>query len=135
VREITAEVSRFIEADPKEVYAVLTDYSGGHQAILPKQYFSGLSVIEGGRGSGTIISVRMKVMGVKSRYQFHVTEPEPGRILVETDDVAGVVTTFTVDPADGGKRSRVAIATRSRASKGAGGLIERLVNPVIMHRI
>lgn len=44
MREITAEVSRFIEADPKEVYAVLTDYSGGHQAILPKQYFSGLSV-------------------------------------------------------------------------------------------
>ncbi len=51
MREITAEVSRFIEADPKEVYAVLTDYSGGHQAILTKQYFSGLSVIEGGQGS------------------------------------------------------------------------------------
>ena len=32
---------------------------------------------------------------------------EPGRVLVETDVEGAVVTTFTVDQAEGGRRARV----------------------------
>lgn len=135
MREITVEVSAVIEARAKDVYAVLTDYPGGHHAILPKEYFTNLTVIEGGQGAGTVIDVSMSVMGTNSHYQFHVTEPEPGRVLMETDDKAGVVTKFTVEPVDGEKRSRVTITTHSRVSNGLRGYVERLVNPIIMQRI
>ncbi len=77
----------------------------------------------------------MNVMGVERSLRFEVSEPEPGRILKETDAEAGVVTTFTVDPAGGGERARVTIATRAEASPGLMGLVERLVNPLITRRI
>jgi hypothetical protein len=133
--EIIIEVSAVIEATPKDVYSVLKDYPGGHHAILPKDYFTGLSMIEGGQGGGTVIDVSMNVMGIKSHIRFYITEPEPGRVLMETDDVAGIVTTFTVDPVNVEERSRATIATRSRVSEGLRGIMERLVNPVIMRRI
>jgi hypothetical protein len=133
--EIIMAVSAVIDAPPNEVCSVLTDYPGGHHAILPPEYFTDLTVIEGGQGDGTVIDVSMIVMGVSSNYRFHVTKPEPGRVLMETDEAAGLVTTFTVDPLDEEGRSRVTIATRARVGRGLRGLMERLVNPVIMRRI
>jgi hypothetical protein len=56
-------------------------------------------------------------------------------VLVEADEAAGVVTTFTVDPLDGGKRSRVTITTETRASPGLRGLLERLVSPGVLRDI
>lgn len=135
MNEITIEVSAVIEAASKHVYSVLADYPGGHHAILPKDYFTDLSVTEGGQCAGTVIDVSMKVMGVESHYRFNVSEPEPGRVLMEADEDAGVVTTFTVDPVDGEERSCVTITTRSRASQSLRGLIERLVNPAVTRRI
>lgn len=135
MNEITIEVSAVIEAASKHVYSILADYPGGHYAILPKEYFTDLSVIEGGQGAGTVIDVVMNVMGIESHYRFNVSEPEPGRVLMESDEDAGVVTMFTVDPVDGEEWSRVTITTRSRASQGLRGLIERLVNPAVTRRI
>ena len=45
----------------------------------------------------------MQVLGVERVYREVVSEPEPGRVLAETDADAGVTTTFTVDALDGGK--------------------------------
>ncbi len=132
---ITTEVSAIIEATPNDVYSILSDYSVGHHAILPKEFFTDLSVIQGGQGAGTVIDVKMSVMGVVRHYRFQISEPEPGHILKEADEEAGVVTTFTVDPVDGEKQSRVTIKTRAEASRGLRGLIERLVNPAITRRI
>lgn len=64
-----------------------------------------------------------------------VSEPEPGRVLVEADEVAGVVTTFTVDPVPNEPRSRVTIQTVARSSAGIAGVIERWLNPIVMRRI
>ena len=50
--KINVEVTAVIEAAPKGVYSVLSDYPGGHHAILPKEYLTSLSVIEGGQGDG-----------------------------------------------------------------------------------
>lgn len=123
---ILIEASKDIAAEPSKIYDVLADYEVGHPAILPKQFFSGLDVIEGGRGEGTKIRVYAK----SRTFNFDVTEPEPGRVLVETDPELGVSTIFTVDPIENG--ARVSFETTMRASKGVAGVIERLFAPMMM---
>ena len=133
--DIQTQLSATIDAPPDLIYAILADYQEGHVAILPKKYFTGITVVEDGQGAGTIIDVHMQVMGVEQELHLEVDEPEPGRILVERDQSAGVLTTFTVDPVEDGKRSLVTIATQAKASPGLRGWIEKLVNPLIIRRI
>jgi hypothetical protein len=133
--QIHVEASDVIDARPEAVYAVLSDYRVGHPAILPKPYFEECTVLEGGTGAGTVIRVRMNVMGVKRQYRMTVSEPEPGRLLVETDPDAGVVTHFRVEPTGDGQQSRVTITTDSKPSPGFVGVMERLINPPISRRI
>lgn len=123
------EVSEMIDACPEEIYAVLSDYQEAHPAILPKPYFAEVTEEQGGKGAGTILRVRMKVMGVERTYHLLVSEPEPGRVLAETDADAGLVTTFTVEPLNEGEQSRVTITTDTKASPGIMGFMERLMNP------
>src|SRR5512143_2860704 len=111
MNQIHVEASKVIEARPEKVYAILADYRVSHPAILPKPYFTALVVEQGGQGAGTVARAQMKVMGTQMTYHLIVSEPQPGRLLKEVDAAAGVSTTFTVDPLDGGQRSRVTIAT------------------------
>lgn len=62
--KIQVEVSKEIGASPEQIYGVLSDYHAGHPHILPPQYFKKLSVLEGGKGAGTVIDISMKVMGM-----------------------------------------------------------------------
>jgi hypothetical protein len=78
--------------------------------ILPKPPFVSLIVEQGGIGAGTIARVQMKVLGKLQTFRTVVTEPEPGRVLVETNDT-GYITTFTVEPIDDGKNSFVTITS------------------------
>jgi hypothetical protein len=134
--KIHAEASLLIDAAPEAVYTVLRDYHVGHPAIVPKPYFEKVVIVEGsGTGAGTVIDVTMNVMGQKIVYRETVSEPEPGRVLVEADEKAGVTSTFTVDPVDGGQRSKVTIASDWRRSPGFKGFIEALMNPSIGRRI
>jgi hypothetical protein len=132
---IHVEVSDVIEAPSEKIYGILADYRVSHPAILPKPYFTEVAVEQGGRGAGTIAQVRMTVMGKEMVYRQVVSEPEPGRVLKEVDATAGVATTFTVEPLNGGGRSRVTIATDAAVSSGVTGWLERLVNPVVIRRI
>jgi len=133
--DIHIEVSDVIDAHPETIYAVVKDYREAHPAILPEAYFADLTVVSGGSGAGTVIDVQMSVYGMKRAYHMTVTEPEPGRILIETDDASGITTRFIVDPLDGGERSQVTIASDMRLSPGLMGLSERLMNPPITRRI
>jgi hypothetical protein len=135
MNQIHVEVSEVIEARPDKIYAILADYRVGHPAILPKPYFTELVVEEGGQGAGTIVRVGMQVMGKAFAYRQTISEPEPGRVLKEVDDAAGVRTTFTVDPLNGDGRSRVTIATDAAISSGLTGWLERVFNPPVMRRI
>jgi hypothetical protein len=117
------------------VYAIFADYVESHPAILPKAYFESVTVEQGGRGAGTVVRVQMTAKGGKRAFRLVVSEPEPGRVLVEADDQAGVVTTFTVDPVDDGARSHVTIATDLRRSPGLRGWVERLANPLFLGRV
>lgn len=132
---IQVEVTATIDAPPQRVYAVLADYRTHHPNILPKPYFTSLAVEQGGIGAGTVVVAHMNVYGARRTYRLAVTEPQPGRVLVESDAEAGISTTFTVEPLDGGDRSRVTIATASRPAAGVAGWLERLINPAITRRI
>lgn len=135
MRTIHVEVTGVIDAPPDRVYTVLADYRNHHPNILPKPYFTGLRVEVGGFGAGTVIVVDMDVYGTKRTFRMAVSEPQPGRVLMENDATAGLVTTFTVEPLEGGAKSRVTIASDARPSPGLRGWIERLVNPAITRRI
>src|SRR5690606_14701452 len=132
---IHVEVTEIIDARPEKVYGILADYHTGHPSILPKPYFTYLTVEKGGVGAGTELRVGMAVFGIKKDYHMLVTEPQPGHILKEEDSEQGVVTHFTVEPVGGGEQSRVTIATDSRSAAGFQGFMERVINPPVSRRI
>lgn len=132
---VHTEVSGVIDAPPATVYAVLSDYRNTHPQILPKPYFTFLTVDQGGQGAGTVFRTQVSVMGVKTDYHMAVSEPQPGRLLVETDAKAGVTTTFTVDPEAGGTQTRLTIATDWTPRPGIRGWIEKMATPNTMRRI
>jgi len=108
--EYKFSVSSLIPASPKIVYGIIADYKNGHPKILPKPPFVSLVVEEGGLGAGSVLKVQMKVAGKLQTFKTVVTEPEPGRILVETNDT-GYITTFTVEPREDAKSSYVTFTT------------------------
>lgn len=130
-----ASESLVINVSAEKVYAILADYHIGHPAIVPKQYFKKVEVVEGGQGAGTKLFVQMEVFGVKADFNLLVTEPEPGRVLEESDAAAGISTTFTVDPVGDGSQCRTTIASVTRAAPGIRGWIEKWMNPIITRRI
>jgi hypothetical protein len=132
---VRVESSAVIDASPAEVYAIFADYRNAHPQILPKPYFGDLKVEQGGVGAGTVFRTRITVMGVNTDYHMAVTEPEPGRVLVEKDLEMDVTTSFTVDPAEGGKKSRVTIATDWKPRSGIMGWVEKLSTPAVMRKI
>jgi hypothetical protein len=121
-----------IRAPANEVYDVLADYRDGHPHILPRQFFSSLEVLRGGRGAGTRIRVGTRVLGVEQTLEMEVTEPEPGRILCETDPATGLETSFFVEPLADASCSRVTIATTWEPRAGIRGRVERLVMPFLL---
>jgi hypothetical protein len=116
-----------IKAAPDRVYRIIADYRNGHPHILPKQ-FSNLCVDAGGYGAGTVIRFSMTVMGKKMEARAVVSEPQPGRVLVEKlDGVGSPVTTFTVDPGTTDLVSVVTISTELTPRSGLAGIIERFM--------
>lgn len=122
-------VSRVIEAPPEVVYQIISDMEE-HRKILPKE-FESLIVEKGGKGAGTVALVQMKVMGVRTCLRLTVLEPEPGRVMKEVDKAAGVETTWTLTPRDGGRKCDLLLHTRFPGKPGLAGLIERLINPPV----
>lgn len=125
---IQATASAEIDAPAETVYGVFADYRVGHPGILPKKHFSGWEVESGGQGAGTVVRFRMRVLGATRLARAVVTEPEPGRVLVESYPADDVVTTFTVDPLPGG-RSRVTIVSDIPRRRGIAGWIEGMLVP------
>jgi hypothetical protein len=126
--------SALLRAPAQRVYAVLADYRESHPRILPRPPFVDLQVEQGGVGAGTVVRFQMKLAGQLRSFRSTITEPEPGRVLVETDPQAGAVTTFTVEPREAGG-AFVTIETQTPVRAGLAGkiegwLAERLLRPV-----
>ena len=69
-----------------------------HRHILPAG-FSDFQVLEGRVGAGTLHRFKVTAGGRERQYVMRVEEPEPGRVITETDQSSSLVTTFTVTSA------------------------------------
>ena len=103
-------VSKKINSSPDVVYSIIADYNNAHPIILPKPPFISLKVEKGGIGAGTEMLVQMEMFGKVQSFRSVVTEPVPGKTLVETTDT-GYITTFSVEPEDNGKNCLVTFTT------------------------
>lgn len=136
-KTFTVSASRVVGASAAVAYRLIADYQGGHQRILPEKYFGKLRATKGGYGDGTEIAFEMYPFGMKRAVQqarARVTEPEPGRVLVETDLDRGFVTTFTVD-AVSEMKSRVQFVTTVPRKPGVLGAIEKLVTTLFLRTV
>ena len=125
--QITAE--RDIAAPAALVYDILADYREGHPSVLPPA-FTAFEVLEGGIGAGTRIRFDLKLAGRTSTTTAVVTEPEPGRVLTETESERGLATSFTVEPI-GSTRCHVTIDTVWQAY-GIRAWVEKRVVPRLL---
>jgi hypothetical protein len=122
---VTVRAEREVAAPAAVVYRVLADYRQHHPRILPPA-FSNFVVEEGGVGAGTVASFTITVGGRPREFRDVVSEPEPGRVLRESD-ASGKATTFTVEPR--GQRSLVQIESDIPTAGGLRGAIERFFTP------
>ena len=130
--QINVSAERHIEAPASRVFSYIRDFREHHPRFLPAE-FSDFEIESGGVGAGTVHRFTMTLGGRSTRYRVRVGEPEPGRVLIESDPSRSMLTTFTVDRSpDGG--SRVRIDTRW-FTPGVQGLVERLVAPRMLRRV
>ena len=125
---------RVIDAPAEVVYHLISDYSEHHrdapEGFLPPQ-FTDMVVERGGVGEGTVVRFTSKLGGRSQTMTASISEPEPGRVLVESSP--GVVTTFTVEP-EGSQRARVRFDTVLEVG-GLMGLVTRLVAPGMLRPV
>ena len=102
--QIKAKAAAILNARPEDAYTTIADYRQGHPDILPKENLYDLQVEQGGYGAGTIIRFKARFLGTVQSFHQRVSEPDPGRVLVEhdIDTVQNVITTFTVIPVEQG---------------------------------
>ena len=123
-----------IWASAPRVYAIIADYRAGHPRILPPA-FQDLEVEEGGVGAGTKIRFKVHLLGVTRTARAVVSEPQPGRVLVESYPDTGAETTFTVWPTAHGHECNVEIMSRFPQRGGVLGLLERSLVRATLRRV
>ena len=124
--------TRRLNAPPRQVYETIANYHTGHPRIVPSQ-FSNMRVERGGIGAGTVITFDVTVLGRTTTFRAEVTEPDPGRVLVETNVLGNEsFTTFVVDPGAHANESIVTIRTKMTRRPGFAGAIEKLLSPRLL---
>jgi hypothetical protein len=124
------EAEGLVNASAGTVWDILTDYRNGHPRILPPA-FSDFVVESGGKGAGTVMRFTFHGAGTTRHFHQVVSEPEAGRVLVETDLNGPAHTTFTLTPLDDGRQTRVHIATDQTTDPGIAGALARLLTPLV----
>ena len=132
---IHVSAERTVDAPAETVYGYIADHRTHHPRFLPPA-FSDFRVESGGMGAGTVTRFKVTAGGRSREYRMQVSEPEPGRVMTESDSNSSLVTTWTVTQ-DGGSadRSLVRISTTWEGAGGIGGFFERLFAPRVMRGI
>ena len=125
--EVSAEGA--VGAPAEAVYRYIADMREHHPHFLPPA-FSDFQVESGGVGAGTVTRFKLTAGGRTREYRTKVAEPEPGRILTESDTGSSSITTFTVSPR--GAASLVQISGAWDGAGGIGGLFERMFAPRVL---
>jgi hypothetical protein len=132
VARIVVSAQGTVDAPAETVYRYIADMHGHHPRFLPPA-FSDFRVESGGVGAGTITRFKVTAGGRSRVYRMSVAEPDPGRILTESDTSSSLVTTTTVSPQ--GASSLVQISTAWDGARGIGGMFERMFAPRVMRAI
>jgi uncharacterized protein YndB with AHSA1/START domain len=132
VAQLELSAERAIDAPPELVYKLIADNHEHHHRFLPPA-FSDFQVESGGVGEGTITTFKITAGGRTRAYRMQTAEPDPGRVLTESDTQSSLLTTWTVEPAGSG--CRVRITTTWDGAGGIGGFFERLFAPRVMRGI
>jgi hypothetical protein len=114
---------------------VLADYNRHHPKVLPPSLFSDLLVEKGGIGAGTIFHVTLRILGQTQRLHMRVDEPDPGRVLCETNLVNGAVTFFTVFPLEDPTQTVTHITSDWGMPNTLSGQLDRLFTPYLLRYI
>jgi uncharacterized protein YndB with AHSA1/START domain len=130
--KIVVSAERVVDAPAEAVYRYVADMREHHPHFLPPA-FSDFQVESGGTGAGTITRFKVTAGGRTRDYRMQVDEPEPGRVLTESDTASSMVTTTTVTPKDGA--SLVQISTSWNGAGGIGGFFERRFAPKAIRAI
>lgn len=131
----TFAASDEIDARADVLYGIMADYRVGHPAVLPRPPFTGIVVEEGGYGAGTVVRVGGMFLGTERTLRQRVSEPQPGRVLLETDIDTGQTSTFTFEPIADGSRTRVTIASTFPRRAGIGGWVEQVAIPLMLRPV
>jgi uncharacterized protein YndB with AHSA1/START domain len=129
---IHVSAERTVDAPADAVYGYIADMREHHPRFLPPA-FSDFQVESGGIGAGTVTRFKVTAGGRTREYRMQVAEPEPGRVLTESDTGSSLVTTFTVTPRDGS--CQVRISTTWDGAGGVGGFFERTFAPRVLARM
>jgi Polyketide cyclase / dehydrase and lipid transport len=121
-----------VDAPAETVYGYIADMREHHPHFLPPA-FSDFQVETGGIGAGTVTKFKVTAGGRTREYRTKVGEPDPGRVLTESDTLSSMVTTFTVAPR--GDASVVQISSTWDGGGGVGGFFERMFAPRVMRAI
>ena len=121
-----------VDGPAETVYRYIADMREHHPRFLPPA-FSDFRVESGGVGAGTVVHYKVTAGGRTREFRAKVAEPEPGRVLTESDTGSSSVTTFTVSPQ--GTASLVRISGTWNGAGGIGGLFERMFAPRVMRAI
>jgi hypothetical protein len=127
--------TRRIAAPAHVTYGIIADYRDGHPHIIPAPWFRDIRVDSGGVGAGTTFRFDIHAFGRTRTIRAVVSEPTPGRVLVESYPEDGTVTTFTVQPADGDRACDVTIASDIHHRGGFAGTLERMVSTRFLRRV
>ena len=130
--KIVVSAERVVDAPADTVYRYVADMRDHHPRFLPPE-FSDFRVESGGVGAGTITRFTVTAGGRTRQYRMKVEEPEPGRVLTESDTGSSLVTTTTVSPQGGA--SLVRISTSWDGAGGIGGFFEKMFAPRAMRAI
>lgn len=129
---LRANAERSIDAPAATVYRLIADFESHHPRFLPPA-FRDLEIERGGVGAGTVHHVTIKVAGQAQTYRMCVEEPDPGRVLTETEIDGSALTTYTVEPDGAG--CRVRLVTEWEPAGGLAGLADRLLGPRLARRL
>lgn len=129
---LRVHAERLVDVPAGRVYRLIADYENHHWRFLPPAA-TDFGVEEGGVGAGTVLHVTFKLAGQSQTYRMRVEEPEPGRVLTETEIDGPTVTTYMVEPQGAG--SRVHLETEWEPADGLAGLVDRLLGPLLVRRL
>jgi hypothetical protein len=134
---------RTITAPADQVYGYVADMRHHRPHFLPPAFVD-FHVESGGVGAGTVTKFEITAGGRSRQYRMTVAEPDPGRIMTESDESSSLVTTTTVTP-QGSTACQVRIAACwTGASEagigevgrgGVGGIFEPIMPPDAMRDV